>query len=128
MRTPLLALAMAALMASCGGGPARDMPSPGAGEVLLKVTAGPTCPVETMPPQPGCEPHAVQRAVIELDGPTDIRIVVRGGEATVDVPAGMYQVVPRPVPGLMGAPTPTTVKVVAGRVTTVKLSYDTGIR
>lgn len=119
---------MAALLAGCGSSSQSGGGTAAAGEVRLKVTAGPTCPVETMPPQPGCEPRAVERAVIELDGPAHVRIVVRDGAGTVDVPAGMYQVVPRPLPGLMGAPSPTTVKVVAGGVTTVRLSYDTGIR
>jgi hypothetical protein len=127
-RILLVALALAAVAAACGSGSGSGGTSAARGELKLRVFAGPVCPVETEPPTPGCEPRAVERAQIVLDGPEHLTIDVRDGLATVDVPPGTYQVVPRPVSGLMGTAPPTTVKIVAGRTTPLQLSYDTGIR
>jgi hypothetical protein len=126
IRILFVTLILAALATGCGSGTGGS--SAATGELRVRVTAGPTCPVETMPPDPKCAPHAVQQAVIVLEGPEHISVDVRDGIATVNIPAGTYKIVPKPVPGLMGTPQPTTVKVVAGHTTPVRLSYDTGIR
>jgi hypothetical protein len=127
LRTLLVTLIVASLVAACGTGSSGGS-SAATGELRLRVSAGPTCPVETDPPDPACAPRVVERAVVVLDGPTHVTVDVRGGVATVDVPAGTYHVVAKPVPGLMGTPEPTTVKVIAGATTPLQLSYDTGIR
>ncbi|MDX6593503.1 MAG: hypothetical protein QOJ13_2699 [Gaiellales bacterium] len=127
VRFVLVVLSLAALVAACGG-TSTGGATEAKGELRVRVFAGPTCPVETVPPNPECEPRPVEQAVIELDGPEHITIEVKNGSAAVGVLPGTYTVVPRPVPGLMGTPEPTKVRVVAGHVTPLQLSYDTGIR
>jgi hypothetical protein len=126
IRILFVTLILAALAAGCAS--AKGGSSAATGELRVRVSAGPACPVETVPPDPKCAPHAVKQAVIVLDGPERISVDVRGGVATVDIPAGTYRVVAKPVSGLMGTPQPTMVTVVAGHTTPLRLSYDTGIR
>ena len=50
------------------------------------------------------------------------------GAVQLRLPAGDYIVVGGEVEGLMGAPEPMLVTVVAGQTTTLPLAHDTGIR
>jgi hypothetical protein len=50
------------------------------------------------------------------------------GTFRLDVPAGDYVVEGLPAAGLMGTPGSQNVTVAAGTLTTVELTYDTGIR
>jgi hypothetical protein len=127
VRILVIAAVLAITVAACGGA-AGGGSSGSSGEVRLRVVAGPVCPVETVPPKPECRPRAVDGARIELDGPARVAVDVHGGTATVDLPPGTYTVTPEPVSGLMGTAPATTVKVVAGRTTPLRLVYDTGIR
>lgn len=115
--------------------PADAWPSPGGDGrtgLAITATAGPTCPVETIPPKPECAPRAVPGAVVvvrDATGGEVARVTLdAGGSAFVDVPAGAYQVEGLAVSGLMGAPVPMDVAVVAGASTAVPLGYETGIR
>jgi hypothetical protein len=112
-----------------------DMPtSTEGGTIVIEAQAGPTCPVETDPPDPSCAPRAVAGARVVVS-PADGRdIAVAQGETdadgrlTLEVPAGDYVVTASAVEGLMGAPAPMTVSVRVGEATEVQLLYDTGIR
>jgi hypothetical protein len=104
------------------------------GALLVEALAGPTCPVETDPPDPSCAPRAVARARIVVS-PADGRdIAVAMGETdahgrlTLEVPVGDYIVTAGAVEGLMGAPAPVAVSVLAGEASEMQLLYDTGIR
>ncbi len=127
-------LGLPLVLAACM--PASASPTPGddAGTLEIEVLAGPVCPVEQDPPDPNCEPRAVDGARI-LVQPGDGRDIVVGeattdaeGHATIELPPGDYIVVGVEVDGLMGLPGPATVSVESGETVTVTLVYDTGIR
>jgi hypothetical protein len=97
------------------------------------VVAGPTCPVETMPPQPGCEPQPVEGALLLIQD-AEGREVARAtsaanGRFEVALAPGAYLVVPQPVEGLMGtAPEATFTVELEQSITRLTIAYDTGIR
>jgi hypothetical protein len=122
------------LLAACV--PASVSPTSGGdvGTLEIEVVAGPVCPVEQDPPDPNCEPRAVDGARI-LVQPGDGRDIVVGeattdadGHATIELSPGDYIVIGVGVEGLMGLPEPATVTVESGESVTVTLAYDTGIR
>ena len=97
------------------------------------VSAGPTCPVVTDPPDPDCADRPVVGAVLVITDPDDVEIarVTSGanGEFSVDLPSGAYRLVPQPVDGLMGTAAPIEFGVEAeSPPTELLVSYDTGIR
>lgn len=115
--------------------PADAWPSPaGAGATGLRgvALAGPVCPVERNPPDPGCAPRPVAGAEITIrDAAGQVSAMIAtgpDGSFLVELPAGTYTVEPVAVEGLMGTAAPVSVEVIAGRVTEVTLAYDTGIR
>lgn len=114
--------------------PAGILPDEDGGRTGIEgvATAGPVCPVETNPPDPSCAPRPVVNAPISvLDGSGSSvasTTTDANGAFSLDVPAGEYTLVGGAVEGLMGAPAPTPVTVTDGLVTSVDLSYDTGIR
>ena len=97
-----------------------------------KATAGPVCPVEKNPPDPGCAARPVAGAVLVIRdaGGTQVARATTGADGTffVDLPAGRYVVEPQAVAGLMGTAGPQNVTVDAGMASAVQLDYDTGIR
>ena len=107
-------------------------PSAGRTGIDGTATAGPICPVERIPPDPGCAPRPVVGAVIvirDASGAEIARTTTRaGGTWFVAVAPGDYTVEPKPAKGLMGTPGPQPVSVNDGFVSTVDLAYDTGIR
>lgn len=103
------------------------------GTLLVVAMAGPTCPVETDPPDPECAPQPVPDAPIAVSTPGGREVVAEGvtdadGRLTLAVPAGDYRVTAGSVEGLAGTPEPVVVSVVAGITIEVPLGYDTGIR
>ncbi len=114
--------------------PEEAWPDPTAGKTGIRgsVTAGPTCPVERVPPDPSCAPHPVQGAVIVVrdasGAEVDRTVVNAAGTYFSAVGAGTYSVEPQPVDGIMGTPPPQHVVVTAGERTTADFVYDTGIR
>lgn len=108
--------------------------SPPAGKVRLDVSldAGPTCPVETNPPDPNCKPRPVAGATIVVRDGSGAQVAQltsdATGHATVDLAPGSYEVEAKPAAGLMGTPEPVTVKLTDAASGKVTLSYDTGIR
>jgi hypothetical protein len=132
MRAALIVI-LAATLTACGGTP---LPSPSVTTGVLEVTAvaGPTCPVETDPPDPNCAPRPVEgarvlvspgdgRDIVVADGTTDAR-----GQVTFELAPGDYIVTAFEVAGLMGTPEPATVTVAGDEAEPLTFSYDTGIR
>jgi|GraSoiStandDraft_45_1057281.scaffolds.fasta_scaffold294325_3 hypothetical protein len=99
------------------------------GSLIVRVAAGPTCPVETAG-DPACAPRPVNGARLRLEGPSETTLVSDAtGIARSDrVVVGSYQLMPEPVTGLMSAPAPMQIEIRRGETTVVTVTYDTGIR
>jgi hypothetical protein len=113
--------------------PAAEWPSPGGTGrtgILGTALAGPACPVE-QPDDPDCLPRPVVQAplvITDANGEEIARVLTDElGSFFVELPAGTYRIVARPVEGLMGFPEPIEIEVTEGEAT-VELQYDTGIR
>jgi hypothetical protein len=109
-------------------------PAGGPPSVTGTVTAGPVCPVETVPPKPECAPRPVAGAVIVATDASGHEL----GRATTAAD-GSYQMVVGetgtvtisglPVTGFMRAPAPVNVTLTSpGEIERLDLQYDTGIR
>lgn len=109
-----------------------SLPSPTSGNVTGKVVAGPTCPVESSPPDPQCAPRQVGGATLliqDLAGHTVATVVSDGaGAFSLTLPPGDYMLVAQPVEGLMGTAPPVSFSVVGGSPVELTVGYDTGIR
>jgi Carboxypeptidase regulatory-like domain len=94
--------------------------------------AGPVCPVERIPPDPKCGARPIAGAVVSVhdQAGTEVATTTTGADGTyfVELPVGRYVVTASSVDGLLGAPAAQEVVVDAGGMSTVDLSYDTGIR
>jgi hypothetical protein len=105
---------------------------PDATGVRGTVTAGPTCPVETIPPDPACAERPVPGAVLVFTDADDTEVAratsAADGTFTLELAPGAYRLTPQPVEGLMGTPALMDVLVEAGPMTELQVSYDTGIR
>ena len=135
----LTSVLVVACGSASGASPVAD-PSPavspagGPPSVTGTVTAGPVCPVETVPPKPECAPRTVPGAVIvatdaggqELGRATT---AADGSYQIVVAQTGTVTISGLPVAGLMRAPAPVDVTLPSPSVTErVDLEYDTGIR
>jgi hypothetical protein len=108
-------------------------PLPDGSGVSGTVTAGPTCPVVTNPPDPACAERPVAGAVLVISDQngTEVGRVTAGqdGSFSFHLAPGAYRLVPQPVEGLMGTAAPIDFEIEAGQpMTEVQVSYDTGIR
>lgn len=98
------------------------------------ITAAPTCPVETVPPDPACAPGALAGATVvakDSAGHEIARAVSNSsGYYFLDLTPGTYLLVPQPMGQMMRAPSARTVSVGAGASggIIVDFTYDTGIR
>jgi hypothetical protein len=103
---------------------------PGGSGIQGRALGGPTCPV-VAPGDPNCGDRPIAGAtvlVLDAHGTEIARLITDGdGRYAVVLPAGPYTVEPQPVEGYMRQAEPIAVTVGDG-VTTVDLSYDTGIR
>jgi hypothetical protein len=132
MRHVVIGATLAAVLGWVGCQPAQ----PSADAVLLRGTAlaGPTCPVEQDPPDPDCAERPVGGAkVLVLAAETGAEVARLttddDGDFSVALPPGRYRLVAQPAAGLMAAPGPVGVELVAGEPSEpVVLAYDTGIR
>jgi hypothetical protein len=122
------ALIMTLTIAACTSSPPVV---PGTG-LAISALAGPTCPVETIPPDPACAPRPVAGAkvsIVDAQGREVATVVLDAkGSGVVALASGRYVVRAQPAGGLMGTPEPMEVAVLDGSLTPVALSYDTGIR
>ncbi len=94
--------------------------------------AGPTCPVETDPPDPECAPRAVPNAeiVATLADGTEIRASSdEDGRFRLVLPPGAVTITFAAVEGLMNVPSPISTTVREHQtLDLVDVTYDTGIR
>jgi hypothetical protein len=117
-------------LVACGSALGR----PRASGISGRIVAAPTCPVERVPPQPGCAPRALVATLlitpvggsgstkgVDSAGDGRFRVGLRAGTYTVTALSEGRSPLPRP-------PSPRRVDVRAGRFTTVTITYDTGIR
>jgi len=127
-RVLLVVLVAMALLTAC------DPAEPSAqGSIVVVAQAGPVCPVETNPPDPSCAPRPVANAPIVVTLADSDDVVAEGatdaeGRLTLAVPIGDYVVTAGAVEGLVAAPEPVMVSVLANLTTEVPVAYDTGIR
>jgi hypothetical protein len=106
---------------------------PDATGVRGRVTAGPTCPVVTDPPDPNCADRPVSGAVLVVTNPAGAEVArvtsQQDGTFVLQLAPGSYRMTPQPKEGLMGTPAPVDFEVAAGKpLTELQVSYDTGIR
>lgn len=139
-------LALAVAMAACTSAGTSGSPSgrpgisggPGASSAPIvtgiagTAIAGPTCPVQKVPPDPSCAPRPVTGAVLvvrDSSGTEVARLTTdAAGAFQTSLPAGAYVVMPQAVTGLMGTAPEVAVIVKDRAVTPVEIAYDTGIR
>jgi hypothetical protein len=99
--------------------------------VIGSVHAGPTCPVERVPPDPDCADQPVAGAVLVItdeDGSEVARLVSnQAGRFQIRLPNGVYQLHPQPYDGLLGTAPMQEFVVEAGPLE-LDAAYDTGIR
>jgi hypothetical protein len=126
MRCLLLIWLLLLVAAGCG----QSVGAKQSGSLIVRVTAGPTCPVVRVG-DPACAPRPVRNARLSLDGPgemtltTDATGTARAGE----IPVGAYRLVAQPVHGLRGPlGSPHNIVISQGHATHVAISFDTGIR
>jgi hypothetical protein len=107
------------------------VPEP-AGSISGRLVAGPTCPVETNPPDPACAAALVAGATVTAitsNGDEYTAESDEDGRFVIDVPSGETTLHFGEVEGLMGTPDEVTVEVTEGEnVDLGDLAYDTGIR
>ena len=108
-------------------------PLPSGSNVFGTVTAGPTCPVVTDPPDPSCADRPVEGAVLivaSLDGVEVARTTSDAeGRFSLRLAPGAYRLEPQPVEGLMGTAAPIEISVeLGGPIADLLVGYDTGIR
>ena len=106
---------------------------PDATGVRGRVTAGPTCPVVTNPPDPNCAERPVGGAVLVVSDTTGAEVArvtsKQDGTFVLELAPGSYRMTPQPMEGLMGTPAPVDFEVAAAQpLTELQVSYDTGIR
>lgn len=124
-----------------GGGAVPDAawPAPGAGGqagrtgILVTAVAGPTCPVETVPPDPACAPRPVPSRLIVVTDGAGQRVAQQetdaAGTSFFEVAPGAYVVMVADTgQDFFGTPEAQQVEVIAGAVTPVAIAFDTGIR
>lgn len=118
-----VAVALALVLAACGGAAPAD-------GIEGRVLAGPTCPVQRIPPDPGCadRPVAIALEVISAGGSVVARAETGAdGAFRIAAAPGRYTVrsaAARPLPALR----PTPVEVPRTGWVTLELRADTGIR
>jgi hypothetical protein len=96
-----------------------------------EVSAGPTCPVER-PGDSACADRVVKGAVLVVQDGSGAEVARFTTDASglfrIELAPGIYTLSSQPVTGIMRSAPAQQVTVVAGKLTIVSLSYDTGIR
>ena len=109
----------------------------GNGVLKGKISIGPICPVETIPPLPQCLPtrdtyNAYATAVWTSDKKNLLKTIIPNSDGTyqIDLPAGDYVLdytIPR-TNGVGGSTLPTAFSIADKDTLTFNVSIDTGIR
>lgn len=126
MRCPLLIWLLLLVAAGCG----QSVGAKHSGSLIVRVTAGPTCPVVRVA-DPACAPRPLKGARLRLDGSSEMTLTTdaTGTARAGEIPVGAYRLVARPVRGLRGPlGPPHDILINQGHSTHVAISYDTGIR
>lgn len=117
------------------GEPPVAIPADGGPWIAGRALAGPTCPVEQVPPDPACAPSPVAGAAVIVRDAAGAEVARATTDADgvylVAVPGGgTYTVEAQPVEGVLGTPAPVIVAVGSGPGdwAVADLPYDTGIR
>ena len=128
MRRVLAGVILLALLGAC----ASDVPPDSSATITGRLVAGPTCPVETDPPDPECAPRVVPDAEIVARLPDGAEIRARSGEDgrfRLVLPPGAVTIIFAAVEGLMLAPDPINATLRENQTLDLSdVSYDTGIR
>jgi hypothetical protein len=125
------ALAITPLLVGCASS-SSGIDNEDPGRIVGRVTIGPLCPVEQVPPDPACQPtpqtFAPIRVRIRLPAGNLLLEVRLDGEGnySVDLPAGRYLVDTNHV-GIAPTP-PIEVTLSPGETERVDIDIDTGIR
>lgn len=98
-----------------------------------KVSIGPICPVERIPPDPQCQPteetyHAWPVAVFEGKHKVTNIVVKTDGTFSVELPPGTYTMDYEKQQHFGKGTLPATVVIKPGKTTTLDIDIDTGIR
>ncbi|HSU72729.1 MAG TPA: hypothetical protein VLJ21_02680 [Candidatus Binatia bacterium] len=106
---------------------------PATGVLEGKITIGPLCPVETVPPDPKCEPtletYRAWPLAVTRNGIKITNIVANGdGTYRLDLAPGTYIVDFEKQMAFRKNALPATVTIAEGQVTTLDINIDTGIR
>jgi hypothetical protein len=119
-----------ALLLLAADGCGQSVSTQHSGSLIVRVTAGPTCPVERVA-DPTCAPRPVRGARLHFEGPSEITLTTdeTGTARAGEIPVGSYRLVAQPVRGLGGPLEPShDIVINQGHATHVSVSYDTGIR
>lgn len=106
---------------------------PAGSTVTGTVSAGPTCPVVTDPPDPSCADRPVEGAVLVVVTSDGVEVARTTsdveGQFVLRLAPGSYRLEPQPVEGLMGTAAPIDFSLeLGGSAPELLVSYDTGIR
>ncbi|MEX2251288.1 MAG: hypothetical protein WD895_04355 [Acidimicrobiia bacterium] len=128
MRRTLAVALMLTLVGACSS----RVPADGSATITGRLVAGPTCPVETDPPDPECAFRVVPDAEIVATLPNGAQIRARSGEDgafRLVVPPGALTVTFGAVEGLISAPDAIAATVEENQTLDLSdVAYDTGIR
>jgi hypothetical protein len=108
----------------------------GSGTLTGKITIGPLCPVERIPPDPACQPTAETYKAYQVSiWSSDMKVKIRDitpsldGSYTIGLPTGTWMVaLDRQLAGVGGSNLPVSITVKEGSDTQLDISIDTGIR
>ncbi len=98
-----------------------------------KLSIGPICPVERIPPDPACQPKAETYqawpiAVFEGRHKVTNIVVKADGIFNVELPPGTYTIEHEKQQHFGKGTLPVTVTIKSGETTTLGIDIDTGIR
>ncbi|HWF73319.1 MAG TPA: hypothetical protein VG186_08240 [Solirubrobacteraceae bacterium] len=130
MRRACLPLGLALAMGACAATSGAALTS----GIDGRLVAGPTCPVETISPQPRCAPRPLAASlIVRRAGAGAPAVTVRSsatGRFRVRLAPGSYVVEAQAKAGspFPRPPAPRTVRVHARSFTSITIIYDTGIR
>jgi hypothetical protein len=109
-----------------------EAPVDGTATITGRLVAGPTCPVETDPPDPECAAQPVADAEIVAALPDGTEIRARSGQDgrfRLVLPPGAVTITFATVQGLMSTPDSITATVQENQMLDLSdITYDTGIR